>query len=250
MHNAAFRAAGIDAVYLPLAAADFDDFLAFGDAMDVAGVSVTAPFKVAAFDRADDRDAVSQRIGSVNTLRRLGSTWVGCNTDVAGFLAPLKAAIRIKGQRVTVMGAGGAARSVAMALASGGAHTTVAARRKDQAEAVSALTGATAGDWPPAIGSWDVLVNTTPVGATPATDRSPLPDGYQFDGSLVYDLIYNPRRTRLLADAARAGCRTLGGLDMLVAQAQAQYEWWTDLRPADRVMRDAAVARLDEMEPR
>ncbi len=90
MHNAAFRAARVDAVYLPLAAADFDDFLAFADAVNLAGASVTAPFKVAAFERADECDPVSRRIQSVNTLRRSGTKWLGSNTDVNGFLTPLQ----------------------------------------------------------------------------------------------------------------------------------------------------------------
>ena len=245
MHNAAFRAAHLDAVYLPIAAADFEDFLTFADAVNLAGASVTAPYKVAAFERADECDPVSRRIQSVNTLRRSGTRWLGANTDVAGFLAPLQTAMRVQGKRATVLGAGGAARSVAVALQSAGAGVTIAARREDQARTVAALSGAAIGTWPPAPGSWDVLVNTTPVGTAPDVDQSPLPEGHRLDGMLVYDLIYNPLETRLLTDAATAGCQTIGGLDMLVAQAQAQFEWWTEQRPADRVMRDAATARLN-----
>ena len=116
------------------------------------------------------------------------------------------------------------------------------------ARAIAAVTGAAIGEWPPAAGSWDLLVNATPVGTAPRDDLSPLPSGQPLDGELVYDLVYNPPQTRLRRDAAGAGCRTIGGLDMLVAQAQAQFEWWTGQRPADRVMRDAAVARLGLME--
>lgn len=248
MHNAAFRAAHLDAVYLPLAASDFDDFKSFADAVGLAGASVTAPFKVDAFELADECDPVSRRIHSVNTLRRDGTKWLGYNTDVAGFLHPLESATQLSGLRATVMGAGGAARSVAVALASAGAKVTLSARRAEQAREVAAFTDAATGLWPPAPGSWDVLVNTTPVGTAPNVDQSPLPDGFPIDGRLVYDLIYNPPETRLIADARRAGCRTIGGLDMLVAQAQAQFEWWTEQRPADRVMRQAASARLEEME--
>ena len=250
MHNAAFRALHLDAVYLPLEAESFDDFVAFAEAVGLAGASVTAPFKVNAFERADECDPVSRRIQSVNTLRRSQGRWLGCNTDVSGFLAPLGSAARLKGLRATVLGGGGAAGSVSIALASADARVTIAARRADQALEVAALTGATAGEWPPPPGSWDVLVNATPVGTRPAVDESPVPPGFALDGRLVYDLVYNPPVTRLLADAARAGCRTVGGLDMLVAQAQAQFEWWTDRRAADRVMRDAALARLETMEQR
>jgi 3-dehydroquinate dehydratase/shikimate dehydrogenase len=247
MHNAAFKAAHLDAVYLPLAAADFDDFISFGEAVGLAGASVTAPFKVQAFERADENDPVSRRIQSVNTLRRDGARWLGCNTDVEGFLAPLEAAMALRGIRATILGAGGAARSVAVALASAGVRVTVAARRREQAQQVATLTGAAVASWPPEPASWDLLVNATPVGTAPASEESPLPDDYPFHpGALVYDLVYNPQYTRLLATAARSGCDTIGGLDMLVAQAQAQFEWWTGQRPSDRVLRDAAIARLQE----
>jgi 3-dehydroquinate dehydratase / shikimate dehydrogenase len=245
MHNAAFRAAHLDAVYLPLAAADFDDFLTFADAAGLAGASVTAPFKVQAFERADECDPVSRRIQSVNTLRRDGARWLGCNTDVSGFLAPLEGLSTLRGARAVILGAGGAARSVSVALASAGMQVTIAARRPDQAEAVAALTGAAAGAWPPPPGTWELLVNATPLGTAPYSTESPLPEGYPLTaGTVVYDLVYNPPHTRLLVDAERAGCRTIGGLDMLVAQAQAQFDWWTGQRPADRVLRDAAAARL------
>lgn len=245
MHNAAFRAAQLDAVYLPLAAADFDDFMAFAEDAGIAGASVTAPFKVDAFERADECDPVSRRIQSVNTLRREGARWLGFNTDVTGFLTPLQSATHLPGMRATILGAGGAARSVSVALASAGATVTVVARRREQAHEVAALTGAATVAWPPDPASWDLLVNATPVGTAPRTDQSPLPEDYLFHGGgVVYDLVYNPSVTRLIAAAERAGCRTIGGLDMLVAQAQAQFEWWTGGRPADRVMRDAAVAQL------
>ena len=250
VHNAAFRAANLDAVYLPLAAADFDDFITFAGALNLAGASVTAPFKVEAFERADECDPVSRRIQAVNTLRRVGSKWLGCNTDVAGFLSPLESAIKLRGVRATMLGAGGAARSVAVALSSAGVAVTICARRADQARAIATFTNAAVGTWPPAPGSWDLLVNATPVGTAPNVDESPLPADHPIDGQIVYDLVYNPPQTRLLRDAAAAGCRTIGGLDMLVAQAQAQFEWWTDQRPADRVMRDAAAARLGVMEKR
>jgi 3-dehydroquinate dehydratase / shikimate dehydrogenase len=247
MHNAAFRATHRDAVYLPLAAADFDDFTTFADAVGLRGASVTAPFKVDAFERADECDPVSRRIQAVNTLRRDSARWLGCNTDVSGFLAPLPASMHLRDARATILGAGGAARSVAVALTSAGMRVTIAARRPDQAQAVAALTGAAIGPWPPDPASWDLLVNTTPVGTAPRSDETPLPGGYECHrGKIVYDLVYNPPQTKLLAGAAEAGCRTIGGLDMLVAQAQAQFEWWTGQRAADSVMRDAAMARLHQ----
>jgi 3-dehydroquinate dehydratase/shikimate dehydrogenase len=248
MHNAAFRASGIDAVYVPFEGATFDDFAIFADALGVAGASVTAPFKVDAFDRADESDAVSRRIRSVNTLKRDGRRWLGCNTDVAGFLSPLLAAMPIGGARATVLGAGGAARSVAVALASAGARVSIAARNAVRGAEVCGLTGAAPATWPPPPSSWDLLVNATPVGTHPEVQASPIPSDL-LTGTLVYDLVYNPIETRLMREAHSRGCRTIGGLDMLIAQAQDQFDWWTGTRPPDRVMREAAIARLAEVTP-
>ena len=243
MHNAAFKAAQIDAVYVPIAAADYDDFLEFAEGIALAGASVTAPFKGDAFERADERDATSRRTQAVNTLRRSGDRWIGSNTDVAGFLEPLQARMSVRGARATVMGAGGAARAAAEALTAAGAHVSISARREARAEEAAALVGCSVADWPPMPHSWDILVNATPVGTAPAVHESPFPDG-AFTGQLVYDLVYNPPDTMLLRAARAAGCRTLGGLDMLVAQAQRQFEWWTGLKPSERVMRDAALRAL------
>lgn len=248
MHNAAFAASGLDAVYLPLAADSFDDFQMFARAFDVRGVSVTAPYKVDAYHAASSRDARGERAQSINTLRRAGPGWDGLNSDHDGFLAPL-ADVRLDGLRATVLGAGGAARTVALALKERGALVTIVSRRNAQARDTAALAGVAAGPSPVPHGSWDLLVNATPVGTAPAVDESPLPAA-AIDGAIVYDLVYNPPRTRLMADAAARGCRVIGGLEMLVAQAQAQSAWWTGVRPPADILRDAARARLEEMRSR
>ena len=233
MHNAGFAATAHDAVYLPLEASDVEDFVAFAHALQVRGASVTAPYKQAIATYLAHEDDVSRRVGAVNTVRKTGEGWVGCNTDVAGFLEPLAGRFSIDGCRATVLGAGGAARGVAVALAGEGASVTICARDHAKAATVAELVGGTARTLPPAAGSWDLLVNTTPIGTHPRIDASPMPGGV-FDGRLVYDLVYNPRITRLLADAAAAGCDTVGGLEMLVGQAVRQFEWWTgDPSPAD-----------------
>ncbi len=245
MHNAGFRTAGIDAVYLPLEAAGVEDFVAFADAVGLQGASVTAPFKEAIAAHVVEQDATSRAIGAVNTLRRLDSGgWEGRNTDVPGLLAPLAGRLAPAGARATVLGAGGVARAAAFALHGEGAAVTVCARRPEQAAAVARLgAGVRAAPLPPPPGSWDLLVNTTPLGTWPDVERSPLPEG-PFDGRLVYDLVYNPPETRLLADAARAGCDTVGGLDMLVAQAVRQFAWWTGGTPSAGLFRQAAEQDL------
>jgi shikimate dehydrogenase len=246
MHNAAFAAAGLDAVYLPLPAADADDFVAFARAFALKGASVTIPYKVSLFDRVQDADETARTVGALNTIRMDGDRWRGRNTDVGGFLQPLRDRhVRLDGRRAAILGAGGSARAVAVALASQGAHVTVHARDAAKAEAVAALVSGSVGPFPPPAGSWDLLVNCTPLGMEPRVDQSPMPPS-GLERGLVYDLIYNPATTRLLRDAATAGCDTIGGLDMLVGQAQEQFEWWTGTRPPAGVMRAAASRRLSE----
>ena len=247
MHNAAFAALGLDAVYIPLAAADAGDFVTFAEAIGLEGASVTAPFKQDLLARLDEADDICGAVSAVNTVRIEGRRWIGRNTDVAGFLAPLAGRLRLDGARAAVVGAGGAARSAGYALGRMGADVTLYARRAAQAEEAARSVGARGAALPPPAGTWDVLINATPVGTHPHADASPVP-GLTFDGRLVYDLVYNPARTRLLADAAAAGCDTLGGLPMLVEQARRQFAWWTGRQLPAEVFRSAAEARLAESE--
>jgi 3-dehydroquinate dehydratase/shikimate dehydrogenase len=243
MHNAAFRAAGLDAVYLPLPAADADDFVTFARAIGLKGASVTTPYKVALMDRVDESDAVARRVGAINTIHVAAGRWLGANTDVRGFLEPLRDRVALSGRRVAILGAGGAARAAAVALASAAADVVVHARNAQQAEGVAMLVDAKVGPWPPSRGSWDLLVNCTPIGMYPRVDVSPVP-AEDLTGRIVYDLIYNPAMTRLLGEARRAGCDVIGGLDMLVEQAREQFYWWTGTRPPAGVMRQAATKQL------
>jgi 3-dehydroquinate dehydratase/shikimate dehydrogenase len=246
MHNAAFRAGRVDAVYLPLPATDVDDFMTFARAIGLKGASVTIPFKIALSERVDEVYAVARRIGAINTIRVVDGRWLGGNTDASGFLRPLKdRGILVQGMRASILGAGGSARAVAIALAPSGAEVRVHARDRKRAEQVAMIVSGQAADWPPESGSWDLLVNCTPIGMYPDVDETPVA-GDRLTGRYVYDLIYNPAATRLLREAEGAGCHTIGGLDMLVAQAEEQFQWWTDARPKAGVMRAAAERRLTE----
>ena len=247
MHNAGFDAIGRDAVYVPLEAADVDDFWAFAERLQLRGASVTAPFKEQVLAGLAGREPLVEQVGAANTLRLHAGGWRGRNTDVPGFLQPLEGRIALDVCRSVVLGAGGVARAVAVALAGRGARVCICARNERKAAAVARLVGAESAPLPPRAGSWDLLVNTTPVGTYPDVEATPLPDG-PFDGQVVYDLVYNPRETRLLADAGAAGCTTIGGLPMLVAQACGQFEWWTGSAAPVDVLRQAAERRLAAME--
>ena len=245
MHNAAFRAARVDAVYLPFSAVDAADFTRFGRALGISGASVTIPLKVTMFDAVDEVYAVARRIGAINTIRSEKGRWVAGNTDASGFLEPLQDRVALNGLRASVLGAGGAARAVTVALASSGCSVTLHARSRLQAEHTAMLTSVALGPWPPEPGSWDLLINCTPVGMYPRVDETPVPAD-QLTGRYVYDLVYNPSVTRLLREAEARGCQTIGGLDMLVAQAREQFHWWVGTNPRTGVMREAALKRLAE----
>jgi 3-dehydroquinate dehydratase/shikimate dehydrogenase len=249
MHNAAFEEAGIDAVYVPLRACDFDDFLSYASAIGVEGASITIPFKLDALKAATSADRVTQAVGAANTLRRDGRGWQATNTDVDGFLAPLDAVFgtRLRRARAAVLGAGGSARAIVAALRSRGVLVTVYARRPEQAQPLVQELEASAGEWPPPAGSWDLLVNCTPLGGAGKRDESPLPRE-AVRGPLVYDLTYGPGASLLLRDAKASGALTIDGVPMLVAQAERQFEWWTGQKPGSGVMANAVRRKLGAVE--
>jgi 3-dehydroquinate dehydratase/shikimate dehydrogenase len=246
MHNAALCAAGIDGVYVPLRAADFADFTAFAAAIGIEGASVTIPYKGDALRVASHADHLTRAVGAANTIRRCDGGWEATNTDVGGFLGPLEAAngAPLTGLRAAVLGAGGAARAVVVALQSRGVAVSVHARRREQAGALAQALGVSAGEWPPPAGSWDLLVNCTPLGGVGASDVSPLPRSL-ITGRFVYDLTYGATEAALIRDARAAGCRTLDGLPMLIAQAERQFEWWTGQPPVPGVMAQAIKRRVE-----
>ncbi len=181
MHNAAFAAAGIDAVYVPLPTSDFADFLAFADAIGIDGVSVTIPFKLDALRAAAAVDDIAARVGAANTLRRTRDavggdehrrgrdSWLRSSTAFAGDL---------RGSRASVLGAGGAARAVDRRAARPGCARSRCTRgARSRPRQSSRTSGARSGPWPPAHGSWDLLVNCTPLGGAGKHDESPLPGG-------------------------------------------------------------------------
>ena len=238
MHNAGFAHFGLNAIYLPLQASDADDFMRFAREIGLAGASITAPFKLALMDQVDELEPLARRVGAMNTLVIRDGRWHGANTDVYGFSTPLSARMKVKGVRASILGAGGAARAVAVALSDMGASVRICARRAEAAQEIAQLVNGTVGTFPPRAGSWDVLVNAIPAGATAAVE-SPI-EGAALDGEIVFDLVYAPPETKLLRDARAAGCMTIGGLEMLVAQAERQFEIWTGHAPPEGLFQRAA----------
>lgn len=243
MHNAGFAALGLNAVYVPVESRDLDGIRDLARLVGMQGASVTIPFKRDVLPLLDEVAPTAAAAGAVNTIAVRDGRWIGMNTDADGFLEPLRRRVPdLAGLRAVILGAGGAARGVGMALRGEGAHVAVSARRSEAATLVARAIGAEVTDWPPRAGTWDLLVNATPVGSGAAPDAVPFTG--PFDGRLVYDLVYDPDPTSLMRAAAAARCEVIGGLEMLVAQAERQFEIWTGQSPPTGLFAEAAARAL------
>jgi len=233
LHNAAYRALGLDWVYVAFAVPDgaAADALTAMRALGLAGLSVTMPHKTVVASLCDTLSPAAASLRSVNTVTPApDGRLAGDSTDGAGFLRALAdAGARAAGCDALVLGGGGAARAVAFALAYDGARVAVAARRPSAAADAAALAGGAAISWDDradAAAKAELVVNATPVGM--AGDLAlPLPAEVLGAGQVVVDLVYEPRETPLLAAARARGARVVPGLGMLVHQAALQVERWT-----------------------
>ena len=261
MHNAAFRRSGIDAVYSAWETPP-DDLAAGVAALrcdNYLGANVTVPHKQAVMEYLDDIDGLAARIGAVNTIVNQSGRLVGSNTDALGFINSLRseAGVSAAGLKVALIGAGGAARAAAYALADERAGSlAIANRTVERAESLSveirragvqtSAFGIADPDFISACQRADLVVNSTSVGMLhgPAEGRSPIPASAIPPGCVVYDMVYNPPNTPLLADAEEAGAKAVGGLPMLVYQGAAAWTRWTGREAPVEAMFDAAKEAL------
>lgn len=259
IHNAAFAAAGLDYVYIPLAVkpARLAQAIAGFAAAGFAGVNVTVPHKVKVIPLLDALDRSAELVGAVNTIVFAAGRATGYNTDLAGFVNSLLAAgVAIGGRRTVLLGAGGAARAVAWGFIEHGASSvTVGARDGSKAAAFAASfpAGAVTGcgwqddSFAGALGRCDILVNCTPLGMHPHTGEAPPLDWTALQPTAaVCDLIYTPETTLFLARARERGHLAVGGAGMLIEQGAAAFTLWTGRdapRSAMRTALDAALRR-------
>ncbi|MHB1357405.1 MAG: shikimate dehydrogenase [Anaerolineae bacterium] len=251
MHNAAFADLSLDWCYVPFAVSpdNLPQAVEAIRALGLQGINVTVPHKQAVISLLDQLTPEAQAIGAVNTILVTESGLLGHNTDAAGFSYSLKqASFEVYGKRVLVLGAGGAARAVVYALQCEGACITLLNRTREHAVELATSIG---GDI--TVGTLDsemlqnwadkaqLVVNTTSVGMWPLVDASPWTESVHFPRhTLLYDLVYNPRRTRLVNLALQAGARYVDGLWMLVHQGAAAFSLWTGKHPNTELMFRAA----------
>ena len=259
--QAALNACGVDAQYVAyqVPPGEVGEFVNGLRQPGIMGINVTVPHKEAVIPFLDEIDDWATEAGAVNTIVNRQGRLTGHNTDGYGFLRALRegADFEPQGRRTLILGAGGAARGVVLALAREGVgDLTIANRTPERAESLAQLArgrGITAEaiplsgpDLAQASATAELIVNCTTIGMThgPGEDETPLPGAAIPSTALVYDLVYNPLETRLLREAAQAGAKTLGGIQMLVYQGAASFEMWLE-RPAPvPVMLEAATQAM------
>jgi shikimate dehydrogenase len=258
MQEAAFRAAGLDWEYRLVRVPRDGLERAWPElARSFVGLNVTSPHKGAAARLADSLSPAAQLCASVNTLTFGPEGAFGDSTDGAGFLAALRRHAGRLPKVAVVLGAGGAARAVALALSTQGSEVRIVGRNRPAgARLAQDLTRGGSGevtfwghrdqDLGLALSGAGLLVNATTLGGSETSDRSPVSDSVSLDLDLtVFDLVYWPRRTALLRRAVSAGCRVVEGLDMLVEQGARSFESWTGTAAPLEVMREAADRELE-----
>ena len=240
IHNRAFQARRIDAVYLPfcVASTQLGDWMKMAAALPVAGFSVTIPHKQRILRYLDVIEPLAKRIGAVNTVWRKGGKWRGTNTDTQGILKPLLRHLRLAHASVLIAGYGGAARAAAFALTDAGANVTITGRNLASARALAQVVKADALSLADSLHQrFDVLLHATPIGMHPNVNES-LFNG-KIPASLVFDMVYNPHETLLLKRAKAQNCTVIHGAEMLLEQAASQFEIWTGESAPHAVMEAA-----------
>jgi len=246
MHNTAFRRESVNAVMLPLRVRSVTDLLTVLRELPLAGLAVTMPLKQEILPHLSNSDPLTARIGACNTLRILADgKIVGFNTDVAGVVRPLEKRLRLRGAKIAILGAGGAARAAVFGLVEQGAEVFIVNRTHETAVALArkSKTKALKQDLLKKT-RFDVLINTTPCGMTGV--KQPLPiDESDLNAALVFDMVYNPLETPLLKLARERGIPVISGLEMFAQQGARQFEIWTG-KPAP----EAEMQRVVELELR
>jgi shikimate dehydrogenase len=257
MMEKAFAAAGLDWRYLTLEVPPekLADAMKGMRALGFKGANFTIPHKVAVLPHLDSLSPAAEMMGAVNCANRVGERLVGENTDGKGFVQSLRQITDPAGKRVVIVGAGGAARAIAVELAlSGAAHLTIVNRQAARGQELAALLQdkvKAAADFVALEGDYqlpaetDVFINATSIGLGNASARVPVAATTLREGLIVADVIFNPPDTWLIRTAADRGCRTLDGLGMLVNQAVIAFQIWTGIEPDAGVMREALEEFLE-----
>lgn len=246
MHNSGFQSLGLNFIYVAFEPDDIGRALSGVRALGLGGVSISAPYKQAAMEFVDEVDETARAIGAINTVKNDGGRLVGFNSDWIGAVRALEEKVDLGGKRVTLLGAGGAARAIGYGLVQRRAVVSVFDRTADRGKALAADLGLTfAGELAEAAAARaDIIINATSIGMNSTADI-PVPSDVFRSADVVMDIVVRPRRTAFLQRAAEHGLTTIEGVRMLVHQGAWTFELFTGVEAPLEVMFSTVATSLD-----
>ncbi|HDY67371.1 MAG TPA: shikimate dehydrogenase, partial [Candidatus Scalindua sp.] len=246
IHNSSFVEKGLNSVYVPMKVLDIETFIKDFRKMDFQGFSVTIPHKESILPFLDDIDYTASKIGAINTVVNQDGRLTGHNTDCMAAIKGLEDGMEgnkgaLKGKKVAIIGAGGAARAIVFGLKEKGCDIIIYNRTIERAKRLSDDVGCKYRRFEEISElNTDILINSTSIGMFPNVEESPVPKNALKKAMIVFDAVYNPIETRLLRDAEERGCHTVNGLTMFINQAAEQFRLWTGIEPPVELMKNVA----------
>jgi shikimate dehydrogenase len=248
IHNAGYKTLGINYIYVPFRVRDIKQAIEGIRGLGIRGASITIPYKTNAIKYTDQIDPLAEAIGAANTIVNDNGVLTSYNTDGDGALKALEEVTTLKGKKAVLIGSGGAASAIAVGLKSKGVKLVILNRTEDKAgklaKRVNAEDSGSLGRLAE-ISSADILINATPVGIPPETERSIIPKELLHKRLTVFDIISNPKETRLLIEARERGCDIVYGYKMLLYQAEKQFELFTGHQAPLAAMESALTQALE-----
>lgn len=238
MHNTGYQSLGLNYAYVAFRVENVKDAISGIRGLGIRGVSVTIPHKISVMPYLDKIDQIAKDIGAVNTILNDGGRLAGYNTDCEGAIRALKEVTDLKNKKVIILGAGGASRAIVFGLKKEDAKILILSRNITSAEKLATEAGVNFGDLDSLtkIKNSDILINATPVGMHPNTDNSLVPKEYLHKNLVVFDVVYNPKETKLIKDAKKKQCKIAYGYKMLLYQAVTQFELFTKTPAPVKIM--------------
>ncbi len=259
MHNVALQNLGLNYVYLAfdITPDRLKNAINSFKTLDIKGINVTIPHKETIIQYLDEIEPSAEKIGAINSIKNEDGRLIGKNTDTIGAKLALKdTGFKLKSKNVMIIGAGGAAKAISYSLGEEIDQVLILNRTKSRALKLAEIIAEnynlkvegkelTNAILKKEIENIDLLINTTPIGMYPNIDNSPIQKEFIHEDLFVFDIIYNPLETKLIKDAKDIGCKTLGGLDMLINQGALAFEWWTGKKPNKILMKNKVKELLE-----
>ena len=258
MHNAALKELSLNYIYLAfdVSPEDLEKAVLGFKKHNMKGINVTIPHKEMIIQYLDKIDPLAEKIGAVNTIKNEDGILTGKNTDAFGAKkALIDAGCKFKGKKLLILGAGGAARAISFALSDEIDEIIICNRTEKRAIKLAndlrdktkiSVIGKDSSyeTLKSLIINVDILINATPIGMYPEVKKTPIYKDLLADHLFVFDIIYNPLKTRFLKDASEMGCKTLNGIEMFINQGALAFEWWTDTKPNKNTMKEIIIDLL------